>query len=127
MIRVAGEMLVLRPSFAALVAAEGELGTAVRAGRAGRGGSVGAGRDGGAVRHCRHGAPEALRPARRWARRWWRAAWRRRRRRSARCCGRCWRGGETSVVMPGWSRHPRCRAPTGRRSRGRADPGTGPG
>jgi hypothetical protein len=59
-IRVAGAELVLRPSFAALVAAEGELGPLFRLVERAAGGGVTLAEVVALFWHCRHAAPDAL-------------------------------------------------------------------
>ena len=59
-LRVDGETLVLRPSFAALVAAEGELGPLFALVERAADGRLGVGEMVALFWHCRHEAPEAL-------------------------------------------------------------------
>jgi hypothetical protein len=59
-LRVAGETIVLRPSFAALVAAEGELGPLFALVERAAAGALSLGELVGLFWHCRHDAPAAL-------------------------------------------------------------------
>lgn len=59
-LRVAGETLVLRPSFAALVAAEGELGPLFALVERAAAGALSLGEMVALFWHCRHDAPPAL-------------------------------------------------------------------
>lgn len=59
-VRVAGETLVLRPSFAALVAAEGELGPLFALVERAAAGGLALGELVALFWHCRHDAPAAL-------------------------------------------------------------------
>lgn len=59
-VRVAGEMLVLRPTFAALVAAEAELGPLFALVDRAADGKLALAELVGLFWHCRHDAPEAL-------------------------------------------------------------------
>jgi len=59
-IRVAGEQIVLRPTFAALVAAEAELGPLFALVERAAAGQLGLGELVGLFWHCRHAAPPAL-------------------------------------------------------------------
>ena len=59
-VRVAGEMLVLRPTFAALVAAEQELGPLFDLVERAAAGRLGLAELVALFWHCRHGAPAAL-------------------------------------------------------------------
>ena len=59
-VRVAGEMLVLRPTFAALVAAEQELGPLFALVERAADGRLALAELVALFWHCRHGAPEAL-------------------------------------------------------------------
>lgn len=59
-VRVAGEMLVLRPTFAALVAAEQELGPLFDLVERAAAGRLALAELVGLFWHCRHGAPDAL-------------------------------------------------------------------
>ena len=59
-LRVGGEAVVLRPSFAALVAAEGELGPLFALVERAADGGLTLGETVGLFWHCLHGAPEAV-------------------------------------------------------------------
>ena len=59
-VRVAGEMLVLRPTFAALVAAEGELGPLFALVARAAEGQLALAEMVALFWHCRHAAPDAL-------------------------------------------------------------------
>ena len=60
LLRVGGERLVLRPSFAALVAAEGELGSLFALVERAAEGKLGIGEMVGLFWHCLHAAPEGI-------------------------------------------------------------------
>ena len=64
LLRVGGERLVLRPSFAALVAAEGELGSLFALVERAAEGELGIGEMVGLFWHCLHAAPEGITRAR---------------------------------------------------------------